>query len=60
LPGCPDILARPLRPVSIFINDDLPTFDLPMKANSGYEVFGSSASDGQLFTNEAELIIIFF
>jgi len=35
LPGFEEIFASFFFPVSIFINDDLPTFERPIKAYSG-------------------------
>ena len=35
LPGVPDVIASFALPQSMFIRDDFPTLDLPMKANSG-------------------------
>jgi hypothetical protein len=35
LPGVLDVLANPLRDVSILSKEDLPTFERPMKAYSG-------------------------
>ena len=35
LPGVEEVRARRLRPVSMFMRDDLPTFERPMKAISG-------------------------
>ena len=40
LPGFWLTLARLFRLRSLFISDDLPTFDLPAKARSGKLVFG--------------------
>lgn len=40
LPGFWDVFANPRLRVSIFISDDLPTFDLPIKAYSGTLVSG--------------------
>ena len=56
LPGVPETLARPLRPVSILTIDDLPTLLRPMKANSGSESFGSCERRSELHTNCALLI----
>ena len=58
LPGSPEIFASLDQPVSMFINEDLPTLDLPMKPNSGPEVTGQCFNVGLLLTNEADLIII--
>jgi hypothetical protein len=40
LPGCPDVFASLDQPVIILMSDDLPTFDLPINANSGLEDSG--------------------
>ncbi len=53
-PGSPEILASPGRPVSIFIMDDLPTFERPINPNSGISGEGHCFNDVLLFINEAE------
>jgi hypothetical protein len=50
LPGVPEVLARPFLEVNMLINDDLPTFDLPIKANSGLP------SSGHLLTSVLEMV----
>ena len=50
-PGVADVFARAVRPVSMFIREDLPTLERPMKAYSG--MFPS----GHFFTSE--LLIIY-
>ena len=40
LPGVEDVMASLLLPLKLLISDDLPTFDLPMNANSGNRLFG--------------------
>ena len=35
LPGVDEVFASPLRPVSMFMREDFPTLERPMKANSG-------------------------
>ena len=55
-PGVEDVLAIPLFPTSMLINDDFPTLDRPIKANSGNEEFGQSETRGLLTTNETEVI----
>jgi hypothetical protein len=40
LPGVCDVFAKPLWKVSELIKEDLPTFDRPMKANSGKRAGG--------------------
>ena len=39
-PGVEDVLASFFLPVNMLIKEDLPTFDLPMKANSGSPSIG--------------------
>lgn len=53
-----DVLANLLWLVIMFIKDDFPTFDRPMKAYSG--MFGSGHFFGSVLdiTNSAELIFI--
>jgi hypothetical protein len=48
-----DVFANFLCPVSMFISDDFPTFDLPMKANSGKSGFIHSFIPGLLDINFA-------
>ncbi|MGK0488973.1 MAG: hypothetical protein ACJAXB_002163, partial [Candidatus Endobugula sp.] len=40
LPGLPEVLAKFLRLVSILINEDFPTLDLPINANSAFSAGG--------------------
>ena len=42
------------QPVSIFISDDFPTFDLPINPNSGFDGAGHSFSVGLLLIKVAE------
>jgi hypothetical protein len=49
LPGVDDVLAKPLRLVSILMSEDLPTFDLPINTNSGL------GSAGHLFTSVTDI-----
>jgi hypothetical protein len=42
LPGLLEVIANFLLLLSMFIREDLPTFDLPMKANSGNFCLGFS------------------
>jgi hypothetical protein len=46
--------------VNIFINEDFPTFDLPIKAYSGKRSLGHLLTSELLITNSAVLIFIFF
>src|ERR1035437_7793780 len=57
-PGVPETFARVLLPVIILINDDFPTFDRPMNANSGRSVSGQSFNEGLLAMKFAEEIFI--
>jgi hypothetical protein len=49
-PGVPEVLAKPFLDVNILIKEDLPTFDLPIKANSGLP------SSGHLLTSVLEMM----
>jgi hypothetical protein len=53
-----DVFASLDQPVSIFISDDLPTFDLPINPNSGFVGAGHSFNVGLLLIKVAERIII--
>jgi hypothetical protein len=57
-PGVEEILAKPSTPVIMFISDDLPTFERPMKAYSGRSAFGQLFNAGKLPKNFIVLIII--
>jgi hypothetical protein len=59
LPGLLEVIASFLLRQSIFMREDLPTFDLPMKANSGNFCFGFSDILVLLPANNASLIFIF-
>jgi hypothetical protein len=59
LPGLPEILAKFFLSVNILINDDLPTFDLPINAYSGKGSFGHLLTSELLIINSADLIFIF-
>ena len=59
-PGSPEVFASFEKPVIMLIREDFPTFDRPIKPNSGILVFGQSLSVGLLFTKVAERIIIGF
>lgn len=56
-PGVLDTMAREACLVSMFMSDDLPTFDLPITANSGRSVRGHCATVTLLFTNRAVLTL---
>jgi hypothetical protein len=58
LPGVADVIANDFCPVSMFIRDDLPTFERPIKAYSGILLSGHFATEGLLMRNRAEFIII--
>jgi GTP-binding protein EngB required for normal cell division len=58
LPGLTDVLDSVQLFVSVFISDDLPTFDLPIIANSGKSDIGHSSNFDALFTKTALDIII--
>ncbi len=58
-PGVPEVMASLPFPQSMFINDDLPTLDLPMKANSGSFLAGFCVTCVLLPANFALEIFIF-
>jgi len=58
LPGVLDVLASFDWLVSIFISDDLPTFDRPIKAYSGLSGLGHLSTSGLLITYVAFVISI--
>lgn len=55
-PGRPEVFAKLFRSVSIFIKDDLPTLDRPIKAYSGKGSLGHLATSVLLITKFADLI----
>ena len=57
-PGVEDVLQRFLLLTNALINDDLPTFDLPMKANSGRLSSGHCDTLSELRENSACLMVI--
>ena len=59
LPGVFEILASFELLQSIFINDDLPTLLLPIKAYSGLSGFGHLSNDGLEIKYEAFVMSIF-
>ena len=56
LPGLPEIFANLLRSVTMLINEDLPTLDLPIKAYSGFPSVGHNLMSTLEITNSAFLI----
>jgi hypothetical protein len=58
LPGVDEVLASFLYPASIFISDDFPTFERPVKPYSGKSGGGHWSALAELFMNSALLIII--
>ena len=58
LPGVEEVFASPLRPVSILMSDDLPTFERPMNAYSGSVVSGHLLTVLFEILNSADFIII--
>ena len=56
LPGVPDTLASPCRPVSMLMSDDLPTLLRPMKAMSFSASLGTCEIRSELHLNSALLI----
>ena len=59
-PGVLDVRARDFRFISALISDDLPTLDLPQKANSGWVFAGSRLVIPQTVSRTASRIIISF
>src|SRR3954451_9665785 len=65
-PGTGDTRAKPCSPASRFSSEDLPTFERPMKANSGSDSSGQESKCGalrskmadEMFTNENAQSII--
>ena len=58
LPGVPETLASPGRPVSMLMSDDLPTLLRPMKAMSRSPSFGTCEMRSELHRNSAFEIFI--
>lgn len=56
-PGVEEIFANLCLFVSILIIEDLPTLDLPIKANSGLLAGGHDFKETLLLTNVEEVII---
>jgi len=55
-PGVLEVLASEFLPTSALRRDDFPTFDLPMRANSGWFSSGHPETWVQLVMNSADLI----
>ena len=55
-PGVEETLASAFLPVSILSREDLPTFDLPMKANSRIPEAGHRARLAALVLKSADFI----
>jgi hypothetical protein len=53
-PGVGDTRARPSFPASTFSKEDLPTFERPMKANSGNASSGHESKSGALHSKIAD------
>src|SRR3954451_11081150 len=53
-PGTGDTRASPCSPASMFSREDLPTFERPMKANSGSVSSGHESRSGALQSNMAD------
>jgi len=58
LPGVCDVLAKPFLATSILMSDDLPTFDRPIKAYSGFTGGGNLEICVLLQINSADFTII--
>lgn len=54
------VMAKPFRAEIMLIKEDLPTFERPMNAYSGFSEQGQDAKPGQLFTNSAVFMSIVF
>jgi phosphoribosylformylglycinamidine synthase PurS subunit len=52
--GVGEVRARPSLPASMFSSDDLPTFERPMKANSGSDSSGHESRPGALQSKMAD------
>src|SRR5580704_18782416 len=55
-PGVGETRARPSLPASRFSNEDLPTFERPIKANSGNDSSGHASRSGALQSKMADEI----
>src|SRR5450631_3379368 len=53
-PGIVETRAKIPLPASMFSNDDLPTFERPMKANSGSDSSGHESRSGALRSKMAD------
>ena len=58
-PGVAEVMASPLRPVSILMRLDFPTLERPIKAYSGNIPEGHFFTSVLLMTNSALVISIF-
>ena len=57
-PGVLETRANSRLPESMFSSEDLPTFDLPMKANSGRDSSGHESRSGALRSKMADEMFI--
>src|SRR5687768_15214797 len=57
-PGVGETRANPCLPASMFSKEDLPTFDRPMKANSGSDSSGHESRSGALRSKMADEMFI--
>ena len=55
-PGVGETRANPCSPASMFSREDLPTFERPMKANSGSDSSGHESKSGALQSKMADEI----
>lgn len=60
LPGWEDILANPLRFISVLMREDFPTLDLPQKASSILSFCGSLLVIPQTVSNSSDRMTITF
>src|ERR1017187_1139301 len=58
-PGVGETRARPSLPASMFSSEDLPTFERPMKANSGRDSSGHESRSGALQSKMADEMFTF-
>src|SRR5438309_7610912 len=58
-PGVGETRANPCLPASRFRSEDLPTFERPMKANSGSDSSGQESESGALRSKMADEMFTF-
>jgi hypothetical protein len=55
-PGVGETRAKPASPTSMFNKDDFPTFERPIKANSGSDSSGQDSKSGALRSKMADVM----